>query len=211
MKYRFIHILLFFLAFSQLKAQENTPSIEDEYVLPFNSLKTKDKIHANFFTGVDMSFSNNHGSSTSLYYSPNISYEVSPRLAISAGMTYVNSEVSNFRTLNDFGYRPFTGNISQYYAHIAARYQLNERLKIGGSIFYSLTDFNSSAFTTNQPKNSFDRVGYSAFFEYKIGENTYLQGEIRINDNHEPPFFNSFGNRGYFYQESPWLGSPFGR
>lgn len=211
MKYRFIHILLFFLAFNQLKAQETTPSIEDEYVLPFDSLKVKDKMHVQFSTGVGMSYSNNHGSSTSMYYSPSVSYSVSPKLEVSGGMTYVNSEVSNFRMLNDFGYRPFSGNISQYYTHIAARYQLNERLKIGGSVFYNMTEFNSTAFTQNKPVSSFDKVGYSAFFEYKISENTYLQGEIRINDSNRNFFNNSFGSQGFFYQDSPTFGSPFGR
>lgn len=211
MKYRFIHILLFFLAFNQLKAQETTPSIEDDYVLSFDSLKAKDKMHFYFSTGVGMSFSNSLGNSTSMYYSPNVSYEVSPRLDVSAGMTYVNSEVSNFRTLNDFGYQPFSGNISQYYTHISARYQLNERLKIGGSVFYNMTEFNSTAFTQNKPTSSFDRVGYSAFFEYKISENTYLQGEVRINDPNRGFFNNSFGSQGFFYQDSPTFGSPFGR
>jgi len=214
MKLRLFYIILFIFVFGYAKAQENNPPIipEDEYVLPFDSLKTKDKMHYSFSTGVGMSFSNSFGNSFSTYYSPNVSYEVSPRLDVSAGMTYVNSDVSNFRTINDFGYRPFTGNISQYYTYISARYQLNERLKIGGSVFYNLTDFNSSAFTANQPKTSFDRIGYSAFFEYKIGENAYLQGEIRINDNNRFGVLNNaFGGQGFFYHDSPTFGSPFGR
>lgn len=216
MKLKLIYTAIFVCVFGYSKAQENNPPIipEDEYVLPFDSLKTKDKMHFNFSTGVGMSFSNSFGNSTSMYYSPNVSYEVSPRLDVSAGMTYVNSEVSNFRTLNDFGYRPFTGNISQYYTYVAARYRLNERLKIGGGVFYNMTDFNSSAFTTNQSKNSFDRVGYSAFFEYKIGENTYLQGEIRINDTNRGslginPVGTGFGIDGF--NQSSYFDSPFGR
>lgn len=216
MKLRLFYIILFVFVFGYAKAQENNPLIvpEDEYVLPFDSLKAKDKMHFNFSTGVGMGFSGSKSNSISTYYSPNVSYEVSPRLDVSAGMTYVNSNVSNFRTLNDFGYRTFTGNISQYYTYVAARYQLNERLKIGGSVFYNLTDFSSSAFTTNQPKTSFDKVGYSAFFEYKISENTYLQGEIRVNDNNRGgfgmnPFGTSMGIDGF--NQSTYFGSPYGR
>ncbi|MBI2279129.1 MAG: hypothetical protein HYU68_00325 [Bacteroidetes bacterium] len=214
MKLKLIYTAIFVCVFGYSKAQKNNPPIipEDEYVLPFDSLKTKDKMHFNFSTGAGMSFSNSFGNSTSMYYSPNVSYEVSPRLDVSAGMTYVNSEVSNFRTLNDFAYRPFTGNISQYYTSIAARYQLNERLKIGGSVFYNLTEFNSTAFAQNKPTSSFDRVGYSAFFEYKISENAYLQGEIRVNDSNRVVLFNNaFGSQGFFYQDSSTFGSPFGR
>lgn len=214
MKLKLIYTTIFVCVFGYTKAQENISSIvpEDEYVLPFDSLKAKDKMHVQFSTGVGMSFSKNYGSSTSMYYSPSVSYSVSPKLEVSGGMTYINSEVSNFRTLNDFGYRPFTGNISQYYTSIAARYQLNERLKVGGSVFYNLTEFNSTAFAQNKPTSSFDRVGYSAFFEYKISENTYLQGEIRINDSNRVGLFNNaFGSQGFFYQDSSTFGSPFGR
>ncbi|HRN41773.1 MAG: hypothetical protein KF732_00105 [Flavobacteriales bacterium] len=216
MKLRLFYTILFTFVFGYTKAQENNPPIiqEDQYVLPFDSLKAKDKMHFNFSTGVGIGFSGSKSNSISTYYSPNVSYEVSPTLDVSAGMTYVNSDVSNFRTLHDFGYRPFTGNISQYYTYVAARYQLNERLKIGGSVFYNLTDFNSSAFNANQPKTSFDKIGYSAFFEYKIGENAYLQGEIRVNDNNRggfgmDPFGTSMG-MGRFNQNNNF-GSPFGR
>jgi hypothetical protein len=220
MKLKLIYTTIFVCVFGYTKAQESVAPIvpEDEYVLPFDSLKAKDlpdgkagKMHVQFSTGVGMSFSNNFGSSTSMYYSPSVSYSVSPKLEVSGGMTYINSEVSNFRMLNDFGYRPFSGNISQYYTSIAARYQLNERLKIGGSVFYNLTEFNSTAFAQNKPISSFDRVGYSAFFEYKISENTYLQGEIRVNDSNRFGLFNNaFGSQGFFYQDSSF-GSPFGR
>ena len=214
MKLKLIYTAIFVCVFGYTKAQESVSPIipEDEYVLPFDSLKAKDKMHVQFSAGVGMSTSNNLGSSTSMYYSPSVSYEVSPKLEVSGGMTYINSEVSNFRMLNDFGYRPFSGNISQYYTSIAARYQLNERLKIGGSVFYNMTEFNSTAFAQNKPTSSFDRVGYSAFFEYKISENTYLQGEIRINDSSRVGVFNnSFGSQGFFYQDSSTFGSPFGR
>lgn len=214
MKLKLFYIILFSFAFGSAKAQENNPQLipEDEYVLPFDSLKAKDKMHFNFSTGVGIGFSGSNSNSFSTYYSPNLSYEVSPKLDVSAGMTYVNSNLSNFRTINDFGYQPFTGSISQYYTYVAARYQLNERLKIGGSVFYNLTDFNSTNFSSFSSKSSFDKIGYSAFFEYKISDNTYLQGEIRINDNNRGRLgMNAFGHQGYFYQESPWMNSPFGR
>ena len=30
--------------------------------------------------------------------------------------------------------------------------------------------------------SAFDRVGYAASFEYKIGDNMFIEGQIRIND-----------------------------
>ena len=62
--------------------------------------------------------------------------------------------------------------------------------------------------------NAFEKVGYSAFFEYKIGENAYLQGEIRVNDMNRggfgmDPFGTSMGMGGF--NQSSYFGSPYGR
>lgn len=215
MKLRFIHILLLLVAFSQLKAQETDVLPEEEYVLPFDSLRNKDKIRYQFATGANMSFSDAYGSSTSLFYSPSVNYLVTPRLTVGAGMTYVSSDVTNFRPIYDLRYQPFTGNISQYYTHITAKYKLTDRLTIAGSLFYNMAQFNSSAFGTNNKVSEFDKIGYAAAFEYKVSDNVTLYGEIRINDNNRNGFgFNSLTNQnvgsGGFMGQSSVFDSPFG-
>ena len=216
MKYKILYTLLIFLAFNQLKAQETVPSKETEYVIPFDSLKGNDKMHYQFSTGAEMSFSKNHGSSTSLYYSPNVSYLVSPKLIVGGGMTYINSNVTNFNPIGDIRYKAFNGNISQYYTYITAKYKLNDKMIIGGSIFYNMTEFNSSVFTQNQHQSTFDKIGYSASFEYKLSDNTTIEAHIRINDTNNYGFgVSPFGNNGLgsngFFQESSGVDFPYGR
>ncbi len=198
------------LVLNQNKAQEVINTDNDEYVLPSDSVKLNNKMHFNFSTGVNVSFFNNNRSSTNLYYSPNMSYTVSPNFMIAGGITYLKSDLTNFRSLNDLSFRPFNGNISQYQAYIAAKYKLTDRLNIVGSIFYNITQYNLTVFNQNYKQNGFDRVGYSAFFEYKLSENTYLQGEIRINNSNNNLFYNSFENQGFFYQDSPVFNTFYG-
>lgn len=216
MKYKLIYIVLVLLAFNQLKAQETAPSDGTDYVLPFDSLKGKDKMHYQFSTGAAMSFSNNHGSSTSLYYSPSVSYLVSSKLVVGAGMTYVNSNATNFNSIGDLRYQPFTGNISQYNTFVSAKYKLNDRMIIGGSVFYNMTEFSSSAFNQNHKVSSFDKIGYSASFEYRINDKTTIEAQIRINDSNRYGFgMSPFGNNGFgsngFFQESSGIDFPYGR
>ncbi|MCB0381357.1 MAG: hypothetical protein KDD24_08875 [Flavobacteriales bacterium] len=215
MKKGLIYILLLLLAFSQLKAQETTTLPEEEYVLPFDSLKNKDKIRYQFSTGANMSYSKTFGSSASLFYCPSVNYLVSPRLTVGAGMTYVSSDVTNFRPIYDLRYQPFTGNISQYYTHITAKYRLTDRLTVAGSVFYNMAQFNSTAFGTNNKASEIDRIGYAAAFEYKVSDNVTLYGEIRVNDNNRNGFgFNSLTNQNFgsggFMGQSSIFDTPFG-
>lgn len=210
MKNSILIFLFLLLVLNQNKAQEVINTDNDEYVLPSDSVKLNNKMHFNFSTGVNVSFFNNNRSSTNLYYSPNMSYTVSPNFMIAGGITYLKSDLTNFRSLNDLSFRPFNGNISQYQAYIAAKYKLTDRLNIVGSIFYNITQYNLTVFNQNYKQNGFDRVGYSAFFEYKLSENTYLQGEIRINNSNNNLFYNSFENQGFFYQDSPVFNTFYG-
>lgn len=206
---RVCHIVFLSFSIQSAFAQENTKATE-EYVLPFDSIKTKDKKSYSFSTGVEMGFSGKSSSSFSTFYSPRINYEISPKLEISAGLTYINSSIRNSNNINDINFIPFNGNISQYYTSVSARYRLTDKLRIGGGINYNLTDFNSAQFQQNQNSTQFDRIGYSAFFEYKITENTYLQGEIRFNDTrriYPGNFFNSIGAD--FDSHNSFFNSPF--
>lgn len=183
-------VALFFLTISSVGFSQTTN--DDDYVLPFDSLTTKDKLHINFEMGVGGGSSQRYGSYFQTFYQPTLSYELSPKFTINSGLRYVNSSVSNFLMHTDYSYQSFTGNIAQYSAFIGGAYQLNENLKVGGSIYYDFTSY-QSGFTT--PSSGFDNVGYSAFFDYKVGKGFHIQGEVRINDKLSP--FGRYGSSLY--------------
>ena len=90
--YVFVGILYAVSAFAQADSTElDLYVIENpDYVIPFSSLSTKDKMHYSF--GMGVGFGNDtYGDYFSTYYQPKLSYDVSPKLKINAGLTYVNT------------------------------------------------------------------------------------------------------------------------
>ncbi len=167
----------------------------DEYVLTSDSLKVKDKLHYGFTMGAGFGNSNTYGKYFSTYYSPLISYDVSPRFSINTGVTYVNSSVDNIPVLSEVGYQLFSGNISQYYAFLGGEYKLTEKLSVGGSVFYDFTSYKTHDGTSLDNGSGLDNLGYSGYLKYKVSKSLSIEAEIRINDKN--PYrqqSNSFSN-----------------
>jgi hypothetical protein len=154
----------------------------DEYVLPFDTLKAKDKLHYSFSMGAGFANSSSYGNYFSTFYRPTISYDVSPKFSVNAGITYVNSSVNNLPIRSDYNYQLFSGNISQYYAFVGGQYKLTEKLSVGGSIFYDVTSYNAFDGASLNKSSGLDNLGYSANFRYKVRNGFYIEGEIRMND-----------------------------
>ena len=164
---------------------------DDDYVLPYDSLTTKDKLHYNFAVGAGVGFSNGSGSSLYTYYKPSISYDLSSKFKLNTGLLYVNSSVNDVAVYSDYQYQFFSGSISEYYAYIGGQYQVNERLAVGVNVYYNITNFNSfDGLSLNDKNAKRNNLGYSANFKYQIAKGLTLEGEIRVN---EPAVYNPFG------------------
>jgi hypothetical protein len=200
-----VFILLFFASIVSAQTTENS----DEYVIPFDSLETKDKINYNFEMGLKLGSSNNFGSTFSTYYKPSVSYQVSKKLIINTGLLYVNSDVNSYPVNSETGFQLFSGNISEYYAFVNAQYRLTDKLSVGGSVYYNFTNYNPyNGVSIDQNTSSIDHIGYSANFKYKVAKGITIEGEIRMGERYSPfyqnqnsSFNSSFGNSFY---------SPFG-
>ena len=188
-------IILFALVFYAFNSY-----CQDDYVREKDSVKVQDKIHYNFTMGAGFGYSSNAGDFFSTYYSPSISYSVSPRFSVRGGVTYVNSMANNYPLLTDFGYTSFNGSISQYYSYVEGIYSVNERLNVGGSIFYDFTNYNDINGINYSNTNALSNLGGSGFFQYKINEGMSVIGEIRINDR------NPYGNRFMGAAEHTFIG-----
>lgn len=167
----------------------------DDYYVPFDSLKTKDKIGYGFETGV--SFTNSkHSNVFSTFFKPFMSYQLTDRFTLFTGLMYVNSSVHNQYVYSSIegGYIPFNGSISQYYTYLEGQYKLSDKLTIGGSVAYDISNYNSLEFTSNNNYNSIDHLGYSGYFKYKVNKSLSVMGEVRVNDKYSP--FNRNGGFG---------------
>lgn len=179
---------------------------DDEYVLPFDSLKTRDKIHYGFEMGVGFGQSSTYGNYFSTYYSPQIRYDVSPRFTLNTGITYVNSSVDNLPIVSEYNYQVFSGNISQYYAFVEGQYKLTDRLLVGGSIFYDFTSYNAADGSSLTGGSGLDNLGGSANFEYKVTKNLSIYGEIRLNDKNPYRRGNGSFSNGFMGAETSFFG-----
>src|SRR5690606_8706506 len=112
---------------------------------------------------------------------PMVFYSVSPRFSLYSGIGYANYQMDNFRLLSDFGYVPFSGNLSQMTAFVGGKYRLNDKWVVGGEVFYNFMQFTPTGNQVNS-LSAFDKVGYAASFQYKVGDGMYIEGQIRIND-----------------------------
>lgn len=178
----------------------------DEYAIPYDSLSPIDKLNYNFRFGAMIMSNGSFGT----YYNPSVTYQLSKKWSVNAGVTYQNVSANNMPTLTDFGYQPFTGNISQFYGYVAAKYQIDERWAVGGSVFYNAITFNNPYYAySNNNISPMDRVGYSGFVQYKSPSGFTITGEVRVNDRFNP--YNRFGgfNSGIGAGFDNSFGSPF--
>ncbi|MCW8897321.1 MAG: hypothetical protein OQJ96_07880 [Flavobacteriales bacterium] len=179
---------------------------DDEYVVPYDSLSPIDKLNYNFRFGAMIMSNGSFGT----YYNPSVTYQLTKKWSINTGVTYQNVSANNMPMFTDFGYQPFTGNISQFYGYVAAKYQIDERWAVGGSVFYNAITFNNPYYAYSSNNISpMDRVGYSGFVEYKSPSGFIISGEIRVNDRFNP--YNRFGgfNSGIGAGFDNSFGSPF--
>ncbi len=178
----------------------------DEYAIPYDSLSPIDKLNYNFRFGAMIMSNGSFGT----YYNPSVTYQLSKKWSVNAGVTYQNVSANNMPMLTDFGYQPFTGNISQFYGYVAAKYQIDERWAVGGSVFYNAITFNNPYYAySNNNISPMDRVGYSGFVQYKSPSGFTITGEVRVNDRFNP--YNRFGgfNSGIGAGFDNSFGSPF--
>ncbi len=197
-----------FSSYAQVEKNDSLKYAMDEnYAIPYDSLSAIDKLNYNFGFGAMIMSNGSFGT----YYSPSVSYQLNKKWSILGGILYQNIHADNLPTFTEFGYQPFNGNISQFYGYVAAKYKVDERWTVGGSVFYNMTDFNNPYYSYSSSNiSSFDRIGYSGFVEYRSpGGGFTLSGEIRVNDQFNP--YSQFGgfNTGFGTGFGGGFGSPY--
>jgi opacity protein-like surface antigen len=210
-------LLIFCLSLSlgQIASSQSLTEGDEDYVLPKDSITIKDRMDVSAKVAFGAGVSNN-GSYLSTSVRPTVSYYLTPKFSVYTGIGYTNYQLENFNMLSDFGYQPFTGNLSQMSAFVGGKYQVNDRLAVYGEVFYNFAQITSANTNFNQG-STFDKIGYAASFEYKISDNMFIEGQIRINDfnrgsNVYDPFQDhGFGSGGFMRHSSGINTMPFSR
>jgi hypothetical protein len=215
MKVAKLSIFCLTLFLGQIAFSQSLSEGDEDYVLPKDSLTIKNRMDVSTKVAFGAGISNN-GSYLSTSVRPTVSYYLTPKFSVYTGIGYTNYQLENFNMLSDFGYQPFTGNLSQMSAFVGGKYQVNDRLAVYGEVFYNFAQITSANTSFNQG-STFDKIGYAASFEYKISDNMFIEGQIRINDfnrgsNVYDPFQDhGFGSGGFMRHSSGINTMPFSR
>lgn len=191
-----LYIFSLSLFLGQIAFSQTLTEGDDDYVLPKDSLTIKDRMDVSTKIAFGAGISNK-GSYLSTSVRPTISYHLTEKFSIYTGIGYTNYQLENFNMLSDFGYQPFTGNLSQMSAFVGGKYQVNDRLAVYGEMFYKFAQITPANMSFSQG-STLDKIGYAAAFEYKISDNMFIEGQIRINDfNNGSNVYNPFQDHGF--------------
>ncbi|HEX3008838.1 MAG TPA: hypothetical protein VHO90_14615 [Bacteroidales bacterium] len=144
-----LSLILMSVGVLSLQAQETeeTPIVspgEAPIVTPALKKPTlKDKMDVRVSAGSSFMYSKNFGNGLSTYVAPELSFKVTPRIHINAGIMVVNSNIS----INRYMYYPYeqsvvvkTNPTTSTLAYVSADYMINSRLSVSGSVLRDLTN-----------------------------------------------------------------------
>jgi hypothetical protein len=189
----FFAVLLFLVDYS-IKSQEiiygnDENQIQydqnDESLNPVKQDKKQSKISYNVELGSSFISSKYYGNALEFYTKPSLRYKLSPKLDITAGVMFINTNIGSY-------YRSENQNKRNYKAYLTSGFNYTkEKLRINGEILYGM---NKSFYNTTDKKYSPE---YFARFsaEYKITDSFSIGLQIITqNINNESPFGYQFNN-----------------
>jgi hypothetical protein len=181
-------------------------SAQDYYAKPDSISRqapVPEKVHFGMELGTGVSTNFKGGAAWSTFVSPYLSYRVSPRWTFNAGATLVNTNGTGFLYGGDARSAPVV-NQQQTFLFAQGQYQASERLRLSGTSFYQLSNFNQPA---GQRDFQFNSKGMSVYAEYKVSEHFSIGVGGQYSNGNNPYLYNGFGN-GF---GSGFGGSRFGR
>jgi hypothetical protein len=183
-----ITIILSFLITSQAYSQEIT-SVDSLQNLNSSPSRFKPQFH--YSVGSSFTYIPRYGSVTGLTFSPYLSYLVSPKVSIEAGIIAGRYYSSLKNILPEPGIKNSFNALSVYGS---ARYQLNERLSVYG--IGQKQFFGSMPLYTN-PTTSFTFGSTLTFGNFSVG------AAIRMSD-WSNNAYSPFGGSHSYFPSNPW-------
>lgn len=141
--------------------------------------------------GSSFSFSQGYGSAFSTYVSPSLVYNASRKFSLSAGLTLVNTTLSNYYSpysILEQGYAG-NGNFTSALLYLSGHYQLTPNLLLNGTVFKEFP------LTTSSPQNPYSNTkfqGGSLDLVYKAGEHVFIQAGFSIINTNRPLYSDPF-------------------
>jgi hypothetical protein len=183
-------LLLVLLAFFSLHvaAQELSPSVSPDQAA---AKRTAYGLNA----GTLFSTSSGYGSGISTYFSPHLSYSLSSRFCIDAGITLITTSFVNQRP-----YYPgtseasYTGNLTSAFLYLHGRYRLSDKLLLSGTVY---KEFGISGYSKGDyPFSKEHAQGLFMNADYKVTEHFHIQAGFGYSKGQNPFYTDPFGHQG---------------
>ena len=113
----------------------------------------------------------NNFSGTNKYLSPHINYKFNPKFSLNVGTMIMSNNYNTGLQLSEGNILERAGKVSAY-IYAQGQYQLNERLKITGTLIYDTNNFGN--YNTNGYKRNYMPDYMSVGFNYKVNDNIQI-------------------------------------
>jgi hypothetical protein len=190
-------IALFVICSPILATAQSVEELSDGYVketeatyTPLDTMRTEpvkeQKLTFGLSGGTGVSYSSAYGASMSTFLAPHLSYRVSPKFSVNAGLRLqVNSLNNSFSYPTGEGnavtfYRPAT----QTFLYTEGVYQVNKKLTLSGTVFAEINTFDIPGLKSSS--YNLNTYGGILGMQYKVGKNSTISAEIQISRGASP-------------------------
>lgn len=145
------------------------------------------------------------------YVSPSFAMPLNKKLSISAGVTYSHTTLNNLPLIRTNGeVEKYSGGMNTLTMYTSGLYRVNDKLTVTGSAYKTVNpSFNARL---SPQALQLEAKGVSVGVDYKLGENTHIGAEIRMQQR-TTNFYNPFNAPNGYYERPYYPGGsvfPFG-
>ena len=184
----FILAFIFFFAFSVF-SQENESDNDQLDVSGYQEANSAElpavkekRLKTNFELGTSFTYSPRNFYGPSYYIAPSLSYLVTPRFSLSAGLGFEYTSLYPLYNMTDNG----SSMLPMTRAFLFARgsYLLTERLVVTGSVYKTMNDV--PKLTQNSHPMNYNYQGVDLGIQYQINRNFSVGFHMRMSNMHSP-------------------------
>jgi len=172
------------------------------YITPAKKAPVASKLDYHLSVGTSFIYAPGYGNGLSTYVAPEISYKLSPKIRVNAGIMFLQSNMSFMHYRTNCGSERSvvikTPSTISTLAYISGDYLINNRLTLSGTIVKDLSNPGNNAYN-----NSVQMM--SMHLNYKLTDNISIgAGMNMIQSNRNNTFFNPGFNSGNQFSNNGW-------
>jgi hypothetical protein len=186
--------------FSQAEQNLELPPVDSSLLQSNQKAVPEKKIHVGATLDMSYAFSKAY-SGPMMYFSPYLSYPLTNRLSLYAGVTAGYGSLYSPYFMNEKGsvkLQPMT----QFYLFAASSYQVNQKLTVTGTAYKNINTIPN--LYKEKVNANYSASGVSVGFNYKIAPGLSFGAQIRIDSHNSYPYGLNSGYPGNGFYNPGW-------